>query len=274
MPDDHGMVRAERRGNVLEITLDRPPANAINHALSRAVYARLRELQDSPELRVGLITGAGERIFSAGWDLKEAAAEGFDPELDDDPERGFGPGGFAGITEFWDLTKPVVAAVNGAAVGGGLEIVLACDVVVMAEHAFFALPEMQRGILADAGGVQRLPRRIPHNVAVEFMLTGRRMPAAEAARWGLACKVVPAERLMAEARALAEEIAKGAPLALQALKEVLAHIETMSVREAMTAVRWGRPTGLAHYDRLPDSEDAREGARAFAEKREPQWKGR
>jgi crotonobetainyl-CoA hydratase len=268
------IVLAERRGRVLEITLNRPPANAINYALSRAVYAKLRELQDSPELSVGLLRGAGERIFSAGWDLKEVAEGGFDAELDNDPERGFGPGGFAGITEFWDLTKPVVAAVNGAAVGGGLEIVLACDVVVMAEHAFFALPEMQRGILADAGAVQRLPRRIPYNVAVEFMLTGRRMSAEEAARWGLVHQVVPGAELVPAARALAEAIAAGAPLALQALKEVLGRIDGLSVREAMEGVKWGRATGLACYDRLPASEDALEGMRAFAEKRDPRWQGR
>jgi len=272
MTDD--IVLAERRGRVLEITLNRPPANAINTALSRAIYARLKELQDSPDLSVAILRGAGERIFSAGWDLKEVAAEGFDSERDNDPERGFGPGGFAGITEFWGLTKPVIATVNGAAVGGGLEIVLACDVVLMADHAFFALPEMQRGILADAGAIQRLPRRIPYNVAVEFMLTGRRMAADEAARWGLAHQVVPGAQLMETSRGLAEAVAAGAPLALQALKEVLLHIESMPIREAMETVKWGRPTGLASYDRLAASEDAIEGMRAFAEKREPQWKGR
>jgi len=268
------IVLAERRGRVLEITLNRPPANAINYALSRAVYARLRELQDSPDLSVAILRGAGERIFSAGWDLKEVADQGFDTNRDSDPEHGFGPGGFGGITEFWGLAKPVIAAVNGAAVGGGLELALASDVIVMAEHAFFALPEMQRGILADAGAIQRLPRRIPHNVAVEFMLTGRRMEADEAAHWGLVHKVVPGAELVETARALAEEIAAGAPLALQAFKEVLLHIDSMPVREAMETVKWGRPTGLASYDKLPTSEDAMEGMRAFAEKREPRWKGR
>ena len=212
------MVRSERRGKVLEITIDRPPANAINRAASRAIYQALNRLQSDPDLTVGIITGKGERIFSAGWDLKEAAGEDYDAEEEYHPERGHGPGGFAGITEYWDLKKPVIAAVNGAAVGGGFEIVIPCDIVVMSENAFFALPEMQRGILADGGAVQRLPRLIPYNVAKEMLLTGRRMYGEEAVRWGLAHKVVPAAELMATVRTMAEELSQGAPLAMQALK--------------------------------------------------------
>jgi len=268
------IVRSERRGKVLEITIDRPPANAINRAASRAIYRALEELQTDPGLLVGIITGTGERIFSAGWDLKEAAAEGFDPEGDYHPETGFGPGGFAGITEYWDLKKPVIAAVNGAAVGGGFEIVIPCDLVVMSETAFFALPEMQRGILADGGAVQRLWRLLPYNVAKEMLLTGRRMDAEEALRWGLVNKVVAPGELMEVARALAEELSQGAPLALQALKEVLAYAETLTVREAMASIRPGSRTGLPFYDGLMASEDAREGVRAFAEKRAPRWQGR
>ncbi|MEE8535272.1 MAG: enoyl-CoA hydratase-related protein [Kiloniellales bacterium] len=268
------IVVTERVGPVLRIVMNRPPANAINREMSRAIYAALRELQDDGSLTVGVITGTGERIFSGGWDLKEAADQGLDPDLDNDPEKGFGPGGFAGITEFWDLDKPVIAAVNGAAVGGGFEIVLSCDVVIMADHAFYALPEMQRGILADGGAVQKLPRRIPYNVAVELLLTGRRLEAEEAVRWGLAHKAVPADRLEAEAMALAEQVARSAPLALRALKEALQFIDAMSVREAMTRLKGGGGTGLACYDRIMGSEDALEGARAYAEKREPIWKGR
>ncbi len=268
------LVLTKRRGKVQEITMNRPPVNAINRAMSRAIYGALNTLQEDPDLTAGLITGIGDRVFSAGWDLKETAEQGIDPEGDYDRETGYGPGGFAGITEYWDLKKPIIAAVNGAAVGGGFEIVIPCDIIVMADHAYFALPEMQRGILADGGAVQRLPRLIPPNVAREMLLTGRRMDAAEAHRWGLVHKVVPLVDLMETARAIARGISQGAPLALQALKEVLITMESMPVREAMALVRPGGKSGLPIYSRIESSEDAIEGIRAFAEKREPKWKGR
>jgi len=270
MTDD--IVLTRRNGAVLEITLNRPKANAINRAMSRAIYRAAKQLQDDPALSVGIVTAAGDRVFCAGWDLKEEAVS-YDPAADADPEQGSGPGGFAGITEYWGLTKPMVAAVNGAAVGGGFEIAIACDVIIMAETAYFSLPEMQRGIIPDGGAIQRLPRLIPYNAAKEMLLTGRRMEPDEALRWGLVHKVVPLSSLMEEARAKAAEIAKGAPLALQAIKEVLLAIDGMGLPAAMKKTKAGY-SGLDYYERLWRSEDMREGMRAFAEKREPVWKGK
>lgn len=259
------LVATEIHGHVLVIRLNRPKVNAISRAFSRAIHAAARQLQDDPALRVGILTATGDRVFSAGWDFNEATIAS--SEGDD-----HGPGGFGGITSFWELQKPLIAAVNGAAIGGGFELALASDIILMADHAYFELPEMQRGFLPDAGGLQRLPRRIPHNVAMEMMLSGRRMEAAEAAHWGLACKALPSAELMPEALRLAGEIARGAPLALQAMKEVAARMERLTIREAMEVVRPAGPE-LPIYRRMWASPDATEGPRAFLEKRAPVWRG-
>ncbi|MDG2480790.1 MAG: enoyl-CoA hydratase-related protein, partial [Alphaproteobacteria bacterium] len=266
-------IQAVKRGHVLEIVMDRPPANAINRQFSAEMHEALCWLKDDVDLRVGLVTATGDRIFSAGWDLKEIAS--IESNADALNSADGLEGGFAGIVEFWDLTKPVVSAINGVAVGGGFEIALACDVMVAAENAEFFLPEMQRGFLPDAGAIQRLPRLLPYNVAMELFLTGRRMGAEEAKHWGLVHDVVPRDQLMGRARALADEIAEGAPLALQALKEALGAMMHLSLPESFEvtrrAIRGGGDgsSGLPIYEKMLFSDDFMEGARAFAEKRKP-----
>jgi crotonobetainyl-CoA hydratase len=251
-------------GPVLVITLDRPKANAIDVPTSRALYAAFESLRSDPALRVAVLTGAGERIFSAGWDLKAAAAgEGI--------EADHGPGGFAGLTEFFDLGKPVIAAVNGLALGGGFELVLAADLVVAAEHAEFALTEATLGLVPDAGGLLRLPARVPRAIAVEWLLTGRRVGAAEAARWGLVNRVVPAADLMPAALELAHAICAAAPLSVAAALEILRATEGAGVAEGYRIMRGD---GLPAYRRMLASDDAQEGARAFAGRRPPRWTGR
>ena len=264
-------VRVEINDQTVEITIDRPPANAINPSVSNAIYEALSMLQREDDLRVGLITGSGDRIFSAGWDLKEIA--NFDNNEEALNSAFECPGGFAGISEFWGLKKPVISAINGMAVGGGFEIALATDLIVAADHAEFFLPEMQRGFLPDVGAVQILPRRVPYNVAMDLLYTGRRMSAAEASQWGLVCRVCRPDELIDTARALAREVAKGAPLALQALKEVVPAIHNLPMPAAFAATKPGN-TNLPIYQKMLMSEDFMEGPRAFAEKRDPAWTGK
>lgn len=257
-------VRMEVTDGVLVVTLDRPTANAIDVPTSQALYDAFAVLERDPALRVGVLTGAGDRFFSAGWDLKAAAAgEAVDAD--------HGPGGFGGLTEYVDRSKPVIAAVNGLALGGGLELALAADLMVVADHAELGLPEVRVGVVPDSGGLLRLPRRLPEAVARELLLTGRRMPAPEAARWGLANRVVPGAELMDTALELAAAIRAGAPLAVAAVQEILAATAGLGVRDGFARLRSGE---LTAYARMQQSEDAAEGPRAFAEKRPPQWRGR
>lgn len=255
-------VTIEKRDHVLLIRIDRPKANAIDVATSQALYAAFERLGTDPALRVAVVTAAGDRFFSAGWDLKAAAAgEAVDAD--------HGPGGFAGLTEFFDLDKPVIAAVNGLAVGGGFELALAADLVVAADHAEFGLPEVGLGIIPDSGGAVRLPTRLPRAVATELLLTGRRMRADEASHWGLINRVAPAEQLMDTAMTLAADVASAAPLATRTVKQVTNSVEALGTRDGFARMR-----NLPLYQQMLDSDDAAEGPAAFAEKRDPTWQGR
>ncbi|HET7305372.1 MAG TPA: enoyl-CoA hydratase-related protein [Segeticoccus sp.] len=249
---------------VLLVTLDRSPANAVDVGTSHLLHDAFTTLRDDPALRVAVLTGAGDRFFCAGWDLK-AAAQGEAADAD------HGPGGFAGLTELFDLDKPVIAAVNGLAIGGGFELALAADLLVAADDAEFALPEVRLGLVPDSGGMVRLPRRLPRAIAAEMLLTGRRMPAEEASRWGLVNRVVPGSELREAALALAREVCSAAPLSVAAVKEVTRATEAVGVAEAFAVMRGEQ---MRAYHQVLDSEDATEGARAFAEKRPPEWTGR
>jgi crotonobetainyl-CoA hydratase len=254
-------VRTTREGTILEVTLDRPKANAIDLAASRRLNAIFTAFRDDPQLRIAIVTGTGEKFFSPGWDLK-AAAQGEESDSD------WGVGGFGGLNYPRNLDKPIIAAVNGIACGGGFEIVLGTDIIVMEEHARFALPEINVAVLADAATI-KLRRRIPYHIAVEFLMTGRWMDAVEAKHWGLANHVVPKGQSLAKAREIAKQLAEGPPLLYPAIKQLLRHTEMVGEHEAFEL-----HDSLNAVQKVVRSEDLKEGARAFSEKRKPVWKGR
>ena len=256
-------IKTERRGHVLQVTLDRPKANAIDLATSRIMGEVFRDFRDDPELRVAVITGGGDKFFCPGWDLKAAAGG---DEVDGD----YGVGGFGGIQEMRDMNKPIIAAVNGICCGGGLELALSADIILAADHASFALPEIRSGTVADAASV-KLPKRIPYHIAMEMLFTGRWIEAEEAARWGMINRIVPGASLMQEAHALADHLASGPPLVYAAIKEIVRDAEGRTFQDTMNKItRRQYPT----VDVLYSSEDQLEGARAFTEKRDPVWKGK
>ena len=258
-----GPIKTSLSNHILEVKLDRPKANAIDLETSRILGEIFTNFRDDPNLRVAIITGAGEKFFCPGWDLK-AAADG------DAVDGDYGVGGFGGLQELRGLNKPVIAAVNGICCGGGLEWALSADLILAADHATFALPEIRSGTVADAASI-KLPKRIPYHIAMDMLFTGRWLNAEEAARWGLINHIYPAQDLMVEAHKLAELLASGPPLVYAAIKEVIREAEDMKFQEALNKITKSQ---FESVERLYRSEDQIEGARAFAEKRNPKWKGR
>ena len=254
-------IEVVRNAEILEVTINRPKANAIDAATSREMSAVFESFMKDSQLRVAILTGAGTRFFSAGWDLT-AASEGEAFESD------YGVGGFGGVCELKYRPKPVIVAVNGMAVGGGFEIALAADLIVAAEHAEFFLPEANLGLIADNATI-RLPKVMPPNIAREMLISGRRMSAAEAQSWGIVNQVTSTENLMTAARELATKICAAAPLSVAAVLELVRDLEDVSTDDAMPILRSNET-----YRAAINSQDAKEGADAYAEKRPPKWQGK
>ena len=247
-------------GPILEVTIDRPKANAIDKETSIIMGKVFKEFRDNSDLRVAIITGAGKKFFSAGWDLN-AVTKG------ETADTYYGVGGFGGLQELPKMNKPIIGAINGIACGGGFEIMISTDIIIAAEHATFSLPEINVGVIADAASI-KLRRRIPYHVAIEFLMTGRWMNAKEAKHWGLINEIVSSKNLLSRAREIAHKIAKGPALIYPAIKDVLQQTENVDEQPSFDLLR-----KLKTVKKVYRSQDLMEGAKSFVGKKKPKWKG-